>query len=388
MSTKREYTEADILQMLELARVDLKSDIQEDLPVLHVNGRPFGTLGNFSVVTGKAKSRKTFSVTMAVAAAINGDVQGVIKGTFPENKQKVILFDTEQSRGHVLKMAKRVCTLVGEEYPENLEVFALREFDYEQRRAMIYKKVQMTEHLGLVVIDGARDLVSSINSEEEATLCAQFLMNLSQKHNIHIITVLHQNKASDHVRGHLGTELQNKAETVVEVRLSMTDKGISKFQALMTRNIEFDGFQFRVNEEGIPVIDTDVTLVEEAKTSVKLAAGDYPTTVHERIINELDDETAYDRKSIMTKLGELIEKVTGTTYGEKKLSEFLNYYVNEGFLQISGTAGTKSVRYQVRSIEMDTDVEDETEVSDSSDTATSDSLLYLDKKEEYRRYGF
>lgn len=391
MSKKRTLSDTQILQMLELARVDLKSNIQEDIPVLHVNGKSFGTLGNFSVVTGRAKSRKTFSVTIAVAAAMSGDVQGVIKGTFPEGKHKVILFDTEQSRGHVLKMTKRISTLINEEYPENLEVFALREFDHEQRRAMIFKKIQMTEHLGLVVIDGARDLVSSINSEDEATHCSQFLMNLSQKYNIHIITVLHQNKASDHVRGHLGTELQNKAETVVEVKLSLTDKGISKFQALMTRNIEFDGFQFRVNDDGIPVIDTNVTLVDEAKTLAKLAAGDYPTSVHERIIDELDNGTAYDRKAIIIKLREVIKDVTGTDYGETKLAEFLTYYVEEGYLKTSGTPGSKTVRYHVKSVPLNNEAADETADTDETgetEIVTPEAQPEPEKKEEYRKYGF
>jgi hypothetical protein len=337
--------QALILKLLEKARVDIEAEIIEDKPVLHVNGKVFGTLGNFSVITGRAKSRKTFSVTLAVAAALGDSVQGVITSSFPEDKRKVLIFDTEQSVAHVQKLGKRVIALAGTENAKNVEIFALREFNHKYRKAMIQLKIEQTEGLGLVVIDGARDLVSSINSEEEASDCTQYLMTLTSKHDIHIITVLHQNKGSDHLRGHLGTELQNKAETVVEVKLT-TDKTRSNFTAYMTRNIEFDGFQFHINDEGIPVIDDGMKL-DLSKPKGKLAPADIEASVHDQIIDQLDGETQYDRSGILTKLSGALKEVTKISYGEKKVADFLNHYVTEGYLVMTGTAGSKTVRYQV-----------------------------------------
>ena len=67
--------------------------------------------------------------------------------------------------------------------------------------------------------------------------------------NCHICSVLHENKTDTSLRGHLGTELQNKAETVISVSKSGNDvKIIPKF----TRNEEFDGFYFKINADGLP----------------------------------------------------------------------------------------------------------------------------------------
>ncbi|MBR4029001.1 MAG: hypothetical protein IKJ08_05405, partial [Alistipes sp.] len=51
--------------------------------------------------------------------------------------------------------------------------------------------------------------------ESDALVCA--LMSLSTKTNTHILCVLHTNPGSDKARGHLGSSLQRKAETVIYV---------------------------------------------------------------------------------------------------------------------------------------------------------------------------
>ena len=65
--------------------------------VLRVDDAIIGTLGNFSVSTGKAKAKKTFNVCALVAAAlINGQVLEY-QASFPETKCNILYFDTEQS---------------------------------------------------------------------------------------------------------------------------------------------------------------------------------------------------------------------------------------------------------------------------------------------------
>ena len=57
--------------------------------VLQAGEAIIGTLGNFSVSTGKAKAKKTFNVSAIVAAAlINGQVLEY-QASFPENPNSV-----------------------------------------------------------------------------------------------------------------------------------------------------------------------------------------------------------------------------------------------------------------------------------------------------------
>jgi hypothetical protein len=111
--------------------------------------------------------------------------------------------------------------------------------------------------LGLVAIDGIRDLVTSINDEDEATKIASFLLKSTQERQIHIITVLHQNKGDQNARGHVGTELVNKAQTVLSVSIDPNNKSVSIVEAEFCRDREPETFAFTVNDDGLPEVITD-----------------------------------------------------------------------------------------------------------------------------------
>ncbi len=53
--------------------------------VLRVDDAIIGTLGNFSVSTGKAKAKKTFNVSALVASALSGGLEQEYRACFPEN---------------------------------------------------------------------------------------------------------------------------------------------------------------------------------------------------------------------------------------------------------------------------------------------------------------
>jgi len=144
--------------------------------------------------------------------------------------------------------------LLGVQSPINFEAYFLRQFTPTERLAMIDHAINTKPDLGFVAIDGIRDLVNSINSEEEATKIASHLLKWTQEKNIHVITVLHQNKGDLNARGHLGTELINKAETVLSVSLDPTDKNISVVETEFSRDKSPETFAFTVNDMGLPEI--------------------------------------------------------------------------------------------------------------------------------------
>ena len=53
-------------------------------------------------------------------------------------------------------------------------------------------------------------------------------MQWTDDRQIHIHTILHQNKGDENARGHIGTELNNKAETVLLVEKDKNDCDISR----------------------------------------------------------------------------------------------------------------------------------------------------------------
>lgn len=106
--------------------------------------------------------------------------------------------------------------------------------------------------LGLVVIDGIRDLAHDINSPGESTDLITKLMQWTDERKIHIHTVLHLNKGDDNTRGHLGTELNNKAETVLQITKDDFDRDISFVAAMHIRDLDFEPFAFRINDDALP----------------------------------------------------------------------------------------------------------------------------------------
>lgn len=135
---------------------------------------------------------------------------------------------------------------------DNLMMLALRKYSPEVRLAITEQAIGTIPDLGLVIIDGIRDFVYDINSPGESTDVISRLMRWTDDRQIHIHTILHQNKNDEHARGHIGTELNNKAETIMQIEPDKDDKSISVVEALHIRDRDFEPFAFRINEKALP----------------------------------------------------------------------------------------------------------------------------------------
>lgn len=232
------------------------ADACEQSPaVLRVDGSVIGTLGNFSASIGKAKSKKTFNVAALTAAAMTNDTVLHYRASFPEGKRGILYIDTEQGRPHCQQVLRRILRLAGlpeEQDPDNLVMLTLRKFPPDLRLAIVDHAIGTIPHLGLVIIDGIRDLLYDINSPKEATDIISRFMQWTDDRQIHIHTILHQNKNDENARGHIGTELNNKAETVMQIEVDKEERSISVVEAIHIRDREFEPFAFRINSETLP----------------------------------------------------------------------------------------------------------------------------------------
>jgi hypothetical protein len=223
---------------------------------------PIFSPGNLSAIIGKPKSKKTFLTLMAVAAALKGTTLfEKLEGAFPETHKKVVLFDTEQSIQHAQRSLRRICKLVGIEQPDNLFAFSLRRFSTAERLQHLKFVVETVENTGLIIIDGIKDLVQDINSTVEATEIIDYLMKLSAERSLHICVVLHQNKGDNYARGHLGSEVQNKCETVISVKKE-TDNS-STVNVEYCRDENFPSFSFAIDSDGLPYVTESVKKIQK-----------------------------------------------------------------------------------------------------------------------------
>jgi len=142
---------------------------------------------------------------------------------------------------------------------DNLYMHSLRQFGFKERTSILQLSLKTNPSIGLVIIDGIRDLIADINNATESVEIVGLLMKLSYEHNCHICCVLHQNKGDERARGHLGTELVNKAETIISVTKDDKQPEFSIIKAELTRDKEFEEITFSINNEGLPIIsDVDI----------------------------------------------------------------------------------------------------------------------------------
>lgn len=241
--------------------------------ILWVNDAAIATLGNFSASTGKAKSRKTFNVSAIVAAALRNKTVLSYRARLPEEKRRILYIDTEQSQFHCQRVLKRILALAGhldnQDHP-NLIFLGMRNAAPKERLQLVEHAIsKYSAHLGMVVIDGVRDLMLDINDSTESVTVVNALMCWSATYNIHIHVVLHLNKSDDHVRGHIGTELNNKAESVLVVKKAYADSGISEVSPLYLRDKDFKPFAFKVDDDGLPVDAYDYRGVDDDRQRPK-----------------------------------------------------------------------------------------------------------------------
>lgn len=248
--------EFDIPKKLESARITLDSEIKQPPPVIQVDNKSVKpitifTEGNISVIQGIAKARKSFAVAMFTASALSDGF--IYKKFMSIPKKLVVYFDTEQSSFYVQQAIQRIYSISnGKGFETRFFSFCLRPYDPAERVEIIEYVFEHFKNLGFVIIDGIRDLIKDINSPDEATMITSKLLKWSERTGAHILTVLHENKEGGKARGHIGSELVNKAETILKVE-KLQNKYYSMITCEMVRGLEFEPIYFVV-ENNVPIV--------------------------------------------------------------------------------------------------------------------------------------
>ena len=189
-----------------------------------------------------------------VAAALKNGTVLRYAAELPEAKRKVLYVDTEQSPHHCLNVMERIMRMAG--LPMTGTTRTLSSLPCGNIRRATHKDCRTGNlpytDLGMVVIDGIRDMVYDINSPSESTRIISKLMQWTDDRQIHIHTILHQNKGDENARGHIGTELNNKAETVLAGGKGQEQRGYKQCFSMHIRAMDFEPFAFRINDNALP----------------------------------------------------------------------------------------------------------------------------------------
>ena len=215
---------------------------------------PIGTYGNFSFIQAPPKHKKTFLVSLLSAAYLGGDSKrfvGKIKGH--RDGKCLYHFDTEQGRFHAQRTFRRVLDMCKLEQ-QCFNTYGLRSLMYDERLDLIEHVLKYSNDVGVLVIDGVADLVSDVNNIEESNKVVGKIMKWTEEYQCHIITVIHTNHNSNKPTGHLGSALEKKAETQIQLEKDESDESIIKVKCKASRSKSFDDFSFFVNDYGYPEV--------------------------------------------------------------------------------------------------------------------------------------
>ena len=338
--------------------VDMSKELPDEQPLISIDGSCICSRGNISAICGEAKSKKTFLASALVASAMAIPYNGLnnFKNVDKDMNMNVLWVDTEQGERHVRRVIDRISEMTGAKMggltaEPRLMTLSLRELSPMDRYIVMTEAIKRYP-FDLIVIDGIADLQRNTNDLEESDALVGLLMALSTKTNTHILCVLHTNPGSDKARGHLGSALQRKAETVIFVHRNGES---SVVEPQFCRNEPFERFAFRVSEEGIPEI-CDMPQSESLD-------------INDRIVDILNTEYggAVERVTLWKKIVEVL----GLNDATAKMR--VKRLIDRGVLTIDGNL-VRSMSNKVTSERGVPSVPDVTDVTDVPDVTDVQSV--------------
>lgn len=277
VSTDQAKERLAILTKIGPNKFDLSNPPADLKPRWMLAGKPIATPGNLCVPQSQAGTGKSAFVGALVAArsaAETGKTDCDLLGIEADGSAKgnLIWIDTEQSRFDFHTNVSRALRRAGvDTAPDWLHAYGLAGYsatDLKKAAGALLWEAELDGAYG-VIIDGIADLCADVNDAEECNAFVARLHEMAIKHDCPIICVLHENPGSENGkgRGHLGSQLERKAESVL--RLQKTDEVTAVFSKKARRApiLEKDGPRFRWSDEA--GMHVSVSTIVDAKADAK-----------------------------------------------------------------------------------------------------------------------
>lgn len=235
-----------LLEKLSKCEFGVGEPPKKPVPRLRIGTICVSTSGNLMTITAQAKSGKSAVIGALVASVmvaekneqilvgeippcagedtenqtqttLVGDCLGFVAA--PPNSRAVLHLDTEQSPfDHHAGMTRALARAGVDHCPTWLHSYHVAgSSPGELRRALhaLVEREATKNGLFAVVIDGVADLCSDVNDAAEGNAIVAELHAMAIKYDCPVVTVIHENptQATGKMRGHLGSQLERKAET-------------------------------------------------------------------------------------------------------------------------------------------------------------------------------
>jgi DnaB-like helicase N terminal domain/AAA domain len=193
-------------------------------------GIPISTPGNLGTVTSAIKTGKSAVIGAMAAAAMPHGQEADLLGFSSSNPKSMALlwFDSEQSPDDFWHCVSRSIRRAGLDSPPPwLHAYCLTGLGHKRAWACLTEATKRAAdvHGGVhsMLIDGLADLVGDVNDAAESNAFVAELHDMAIQRDCPIIGVIHFNPGSEKSRGHLGSQVERKAETNLALEKDATD---------------------------------------------------------------------------------------------------------------------------------------------------------------------
>lgn len=215
-------------QTLKLAKA---KPITFSKPLLSHEGKPIIYPNTINVIQGQAGVHKSrLAETLCSALLLRPDCKTPLLGFKREsvldlNTTTVVYVDTERNLKDQLPYALQSIQVKAgyqiEDDPPNFEYISLLQINRGLRFEALdvfleHLRKRCKNHL-FIVLDVSTDCISDFNHTGESMKLIDLMNVAINEYNVTFLCLIHENPKSDKARGHLGTEILNKASTVIQV---------------------------------------------------------------------------------------------------------------------------------------------------------------------------
>lgn len=223
-------------------RITDLTDIPEPRPIVTIGGETIAVAQEITVFSGAPKSGKSALCNIVISQAVSpsGIISDNLEGLEVIRNidgWAVIHFDTEQARHkhqrNINNILRRANLATCPDYFLSYNLRLLPIDKYAEIASKICEAAFLRfGNIHSIYIDGGADFIKDVNDAEAANEAIKFFESLAINYNTAVFIIIHTNPGSDKERGHMGSQAQRKAGSVLLVKES---EGISYIEPKLLR---------------------------------------------------------------------------------------------------------------------------------------------------------
>ena len=225
----------------------------------------------------------------------------------------VVYVDTERNLSEQLPYALQSIQIKAgynrADHPRNFEYISLLQINRKERFGALNEYLnhikKSTNNPLFIVLDVSTDCIEDFNKTDKSMELIDLMNMAINEHNVIFLCLIHENPKSDKARGHFGTELMNKASTVMQVGFekdaNQNDTDIIRVKYLKCRSTaRHTPFYIKYSNEAKGLVLADASEVSGVVNSRKHKASN--EDMIEFIELYLGDGTTLTRVDLLDKL--------------------------------------------------------------------------------------